>query len=370
MHIGFIIDDHMGRPGGVQEYVRGLRRYVEGQGHSTVIFSSSGGSEERGVVPLGTPLPLRGSGSTTSVALSLHSPAKLRTLLAREVCDILHVMAPYSPTLSGRLVVQSQAAHVMTFLVAIEPPWYRTLVAAAARTQHRSLRRFDQRIAISHAAERSARTLYGGRYTIIPPGVDIKRFHLATPRPAADDCTIVYLGRMEQRKGVATLLQAMALLQRQSPHVRLNIGGNGPERPSLERLAAELGLANVRFLGYVPSDDLPTLLQEADIFCAPATHAESFGIVLIEAMAAGLPMVAAANEGYAEVMAAHPANLLVPAGDARTLAAALQVFVDAPEYRRTVGERNSADAQRYGWDAVGAATLAVYQEALSRRARR
>jgi phosphatidylinositol alpha-mannosyltransferase len=155
----------------------------------------------------------------------------------------------------------------------------------------------------------------------------------------------------------------MAHLQTHLPHVRLDIGGDGPERIALERLAAELGVTGVRFLGYVPSFDLPALLHGADIFCAPATHAESFGIVLIEAMTAGLPIVAAANEGYTEVLSAHPGNLLVAPGDARALADALLQFAGALDMSRMVGARNVEAAQLYGWDAVGAATLEVYERA-------
>jgi len=369
MKIGFVVDDHMGRPGGVQEYVRGLRRYLEGRGHHTVVFSGGGGRQEAGVLPVGVSLPLRGSGSSTSIPLTLASPTRLRGLLQREACDVLHVMAPYSPTLSGRLLVQSRAARVMTFLVAIEPPWYLRMLGALARLQWRSLQRFDAHIAISHAAAASATVLYGGRYQIVPVGVDVERF-----RPPLDDgCqdkpfTIAYVGRLEQRKGVAYLLRAFARLQRQRPDTRLMIGGDGPERQALEQLAMELRLRNVHFGGYVPAADLPAFLHRAHVLCAPATHAESFGIVLLEAMAAGLPIVAAANAGYAEVLAAHPGNLLVPPGDDRRLAAALAVFAAAPDYRCELAQSNADGARRYSWETVGAEIEAVYRRAIASRA--
>ncbi|MDQ5854428.1 MAG: glycosyltransferase family 4 protein, partial [Chloroflexota bacterium] len=125
-----------------------------------------------------------------------------------------------------------------------------------------------------------------------------------------------------------------------------------------------LVLVDVQFLGYVLDDDLPGLLHGADIFCAPATHAESFGRVLVESMAAGLPVVAAANAGYAGVLAAHPGNLLVPPGDDRALASALQVLAAAPAYRLELGARNIQGSQRYSWNSVGAAVLRVYERAL------
>jgi phosphatidyl-myo-inositol alpha-mannosyltransferase len=371
--IGFVLDDHMGRPGGVQEYVRGLRSYLERMGHRTVIFCGGGGPPEPGVIGIGYSLPMRGSGSSTSVPLTLARPGTLERLLRREACDVLHVMAPFSPTLSGRLLAHSCAAHIMTFLVAIEPPWYRRLLGILASAQVRSLRRFHHRVAISHAAEHSAQALYGGAYRIVPVGVDIERFQPAVVEgaraPDEQATTILYLGRLEHRKGVRTLLRAVARLQQQVPDVRLAIGGDGPERASLERLASELDLRNVRFLGYVPAEELPGLMHSADIFCAPATEAESFGLVLVEAMAAGLPIVASANAGYTEVLAAHPGNLLVPPHDDRALAGALDALAAAPEYRRELGRRNIHAAQRYSWDAVGAALFEVYKDGIERATR-
>lgn len=372
MKIGFLIDDHMARPGGVQEYVRGLYRYVRANGHEAVIFSSAGGRPQADLrlIPLGAALPLSGSGSTTSIPLTTAAPAHLRQLLAREACDVLHVMAPYSPTLSGRLLVQSEAAHVLTFLVAIEPGPYRTLLGSLARLQRRSLSRFHARIALSETAAETGRALYGGAYEIIPSGVDTSHFAPdVEPLPQLrDGCTnLLYVGRLEQRKGVAHLVRAFARLYRQYPGLRLLIGGDGPERAALERLVRELGLERVLFLGYVPSADLPRLFASADLFCAPATYAESFGIVLIEAMAAGLPIVAAANAGYAGLLAAHPGNLLVPPDDDRVMASAIATLVEQPSHARAIGGRNRSAAQRYSWQSVGQSVMQVYEQILAPR---
>lgn len=365
MKVGLLIDDHMGRPGGVQEYVRGLGRHLQYQGHEVVVFSSGGpvGDVVR-LVALGSPLNLKGSGSSTSIPVTLASPSRLRRLLASEKCDVLHVMAPYSPTLSGRLLVHSDAAHVMTFLVAIEPGPYRTTLGALARLQGPSLRRVHGRIAISATAAATAKALYGGSYTIIPCGVDTNQF---TPNVSSmlgesdDTINLLYVGRLEQRKGVAYLVQAFSRIEKQYPQVQLLIGGDGPERDTLERMVAQLGLTRVRFLGYVPAPDLPRLFAAADIFCAPATYAESFGIVLVEAFAAGLPVVAAANAGYAGLLADHPGNLLVPPADDRVLAGALATMIEQPAFRRRVGLRNRSSIDRYSWETVGRAILDVYQ---------
>jgi len=372
MKIGFLIDDHMARPGGVQEYVRGLYRYLRANGHEAVIFTSGGGQPEDDLrlIPLGAALPLSGSGSTTSIPLTTAAPAHLRRLLARENCDVLHVMAPYSPTLSGRLLVQSRAAHVMTFLVAIEPGPYRTVLGSLARLQRRSLSRFHARIGLSATAAETGRALYGGTYEVIPGGVDTEQFAPELePLPQLRDghTNLLYVGRLEQRKGVAHLVRAFARLQNQYPQLRLVIGGDGPERAVLEQQARELGLERVLFLGYVPAADLPRLFASADLFCAPATYAESFGIVLIEAMAAGLPIVAAANAGYAGLLAAHPGNLLVPPGDDRAMAGAIAALVAQPDYARAIGRRNHEAARRYSWGSVGQAIMAVYERIVAER---
>jgi len=373
MKIGLLIDDHMQRPGGVQEYVRGLAQYLRRQNHEVVIFTQRGPDADATtlqglrIVGLGAMLPLRGSGSSTSIPLTLQSPQALRRLLRREACDVLHVMAPYSPTLSGRLLVQSDAAHVLTFLVAIEPGPYRALLGTLARAQGRSLRRCAARIAISATAADTGQALYGGSYQIIPCGVNTAQFRPdVPPLPQLRDGTtnVLYVGRLERRKGVAHLLKAWARLEQYYPNARLLIGGDGPERVALEQLAQQLGLERVRFLGYVSASQLPSLFASADVFCAPATYAESFGIVLIEAMAAGLPIVAAANAGYAGLLAAHPGNLVVPPGDDRVLAGALATLLDAPDYRRQLGTRNAAAVDRYSWDIVGDQIAAMYANVL------
>ena len=374
MKIGFVIDDHMARPGGVQEYVRGLYRYLRDHNHDAVIFSSAGGQpqDDLRLIPLGSALPLSGSGSSTSIPVTLTSSMHLRQLLAHEACDVLHVMAPYSPTLSGRLLIHSQAAHVLTFLVAIEPGPYRTLLATLARLQWRSLHRFQARVAISETAAETGRALYGGEYEIIPCGVDARHFTPnVAPLPALCDgwVNLLYMGRLEERKGVIHLVRAFARLYNQYPQLRLVIGGDGPERAALEREAQERGLERVVFLGYVSAVDVPRLFASADLFCAPATYAESFGIVLIEAMAAGLPIVAAANAGYAGLLSTHPGNLLVPPGDDRALAGAIATLIMHPTYARTVGARNREAAQRYSWQRVGRSVVTLYERISAERYR-
>jgi phosphatidylinositol alpha-mannosyltransferase len=380
MKIGFLMDDHMHRPGGVQEYVRGMYRYLLRKGHEAVIFS--GGSQfspdtlnER-VIQLGFSMPTTGSGSSSSLPIVLSSNRKLRQLLRDEACDVLHVQTPFSPTLSGRLLALSEAAHICSFHIRIDDPIRLRLLGWAARLQRPSFRHIHQRIAISQAAEDTAQALFPGHYQRVGVGVNIRRFVAAAELPRLAEfndgrVTIITVGRLEERKGIAHLLRAYALLERDhGDAVRLVIAGDGPQREQLHALAAQLGLRSVHWLGFVDNAALPQLMASADIFCAPATAQESFGYVLVEAMAARLPVVGFANAGYAEVLAQHPGNLAVPVGDERALAGAIGAFIASPPLRRHVSAANRSSVERHSWEHVGAQVMQVYEQALATRRQR
>lgn len=376
MKIGFLLDDHMYRPGGVQEYVRGMYRYLHRHGHEAVIFS--GGSQftaplpER-VIPLGLSLPTKGSGSSSSLPIVLKSVAALRRILQTEACDVLHVQTPYSPTLSGRLLAASNAAHVCSFHIRIDDPVRLRLLSWAARLQRPSFRRIHKRIAISQAAEETAQILFPGRYERVGVGVNIGRYTAAATLPRLAQfndarITIITVGRLEDRKGIAHLLRAYAVLERSyGDALRLVIVGDGPQREQLQALARALGLRSVEWLGFVDHALLPHVMASADMFCAPATGQESFGYVLVEAMAAGLPIVGFANAGYAEVLAQHPGNLAVPVGDDRALAGGLGTFIASPALRSQVSAANRSSADRHSWETVGGQIMQVYAAALHQR---
>lgn len=376
MKIGLVIDDHMHRPGGVQEYVRGLYRYLQKQGHEPVIFAGGQHRQEElaeRVISLGWSLPTKGSGSTSSLPILLKSNAHIRRMLAAENCDILHVQSPHSPTMSGRLLAQSNAAHVSSFQIRIDDGWQLEALSKLAPFQGLLYRHVHRRIAISQAALKTAQRMFPGDYTIIGVGVNIKRFQAAATLPrlsqyADGKITMFTVGRLEARKGVDHLLRAFALIERDhGDAVRLVIAGDGPQRDNLHALADQLQLKNVEWLGYVDNASLPHVMASADIFCAPATGQESFGYILIEAMAAGLPIVAFGNAGYAGVLAQHPGNLVVPVGDDRALAGGLATFVASAALRHHVSTMNKRDVEKHSWESVGAQIINVYQEAIALR---
>src|SRR6185295_15326487 len=178
-------------------------------------------------------------------------------------------------------------------------------------------------------------------YQFVPNGIELERFRAAWPRPAGwlpDRRHVLYVGRLEPRKGVEHLIRAMAQLQRQAPDAMLAIVGDGSERARLTRLAHEIG-ARVQFAGRVTDEALPAYLQAADVVCSPALGGESFGIVLLEAMACAKPIVASRIEGYEALVGRNECAALVPPGDAGALATALAALLESADRRRLLGEK-------------------------------
>lgn len=377
MKIGFLIDDHMHRAGGIQVYVRGLYHYFQSKGHEVVIFA--GGSQfdnsklaER-VISLGVSIPTYGSGSSTSLPICLESNRRLREILAEEACDVLHVQSLHSPTLSGRLLANSKACHVSTFHIRVDEAWKLQALRLATALGPDLYRHIHGRIAGSRAALETAQAIFGTKaeYTIIASGITSDRFDAAVNLPRLhqyndDKITLFTLGRLEQRKGVEYLLRAYALLQKDYPNqLRLVIAGDGPLREELQALAAQLRLTDVEWLGYVTDLALPHLMASADIFCAPAIGQESFGYVLVEAMAVGLPIVAAANAGYAGVIANHPGNLAVPPRDPRAMAGAIASFIASPAARKRLRQLNLQAAKGYSWQVIGDQIMDFYKKTMA-----
>src|SRR5487761_1199032 len=207
---------------------------------------------------------------------------------------------------------------------------------------------------------------------LVPGGIDSGRFRPdLTPLPELRSdgrVTILFVGRMEQRKGLPILLDAYARLRRERSDCRLVIVGAGPVRWAYERQCEARGVPGVSFLGHVPADLLPHSYARADLFCSPATGGESFGIVLLEAMASGLPVVASAIPGFKQVVAPGADGLLVPPGSAEGFAQAFGSLIANPGERRSMGRRGVEKARRYDWRVVVDGILDVYGKARERAA--
>ena len=217
---------------------------------------------------------------------------------------------------------------------------------------------------MSSAARHFISTYFPGEYEIIPNGVDLDRFANAEPFEELRDGTlnILFVGRFEERKGLIHLLKAYHRLRKRKVDARLLVVGAGPKEREYRRYVGLRGIRDVEFLGRVSDDDKVRYFASADIFCAPNTGQESFGIVLLEAMAAGVPIVASDIHGFKNVMQRNVQGLLVEPRNPRALAAALYALARDPDLRHDMGEAGRERAPEYSWDRVTERIVDFYYE--------
>ena len=229
------------------------------------------------------------------------------------------------------------------------------------------MRRIGTRLAVSDAAQRTVARNFPGRYEMVPNGIDVDRFRAAAARPAEmpdRSRFVLFVGRLEPRKGVDRLIRAMAIVQAHAPDARLVIVGDGPDREALEAMARAAGIGAM-FAGRVPDDLLPAYYRAADIVCSPALGDESFGIVLLEAMAAGRPIVATRIEGYAELLAPAGCARLVDVDDPAALAEEIIDLLDDPELRAPWAPEALRSSVQYDWDTIARRLESIYLAVLS-----
>jgi phosphatidylinositol alpha-mannosyltransferase len=233
----------------------------------------------------------------------------------------------------------------------------------------RWFRKLDGKIAVSKPAVEFAHGHFPGYYNIIPNGVDLDHFSPdVAPIEEFDDdkLNILFVGRMEKRKGLNYLLDAFVRVKQEVPNSRLIAVGPGTRlRRKYEKKVAKSGLKDVVFVGFATYEDLPRYYKTADVFCAPATGSESFGIILLEAMAVGKPIVASNIEGYASVISDGVDGQLVPPKDSESLAQALVALLNDESLRQETGAKGRAKALNYGWDSIARTILDYYKRVLS-----
>lgn len=387
LRIGLVIDDSLDRPDGVQQYVLTLGAWLADQGHHVCYLApSTTRTDLDPLAVLGRSVQVRFNGNRLCTPLPAR-PSRLREVLAEHRLDVLNVTMPYSPFMSGRLVARasSSTAVVGTFLILPAGAWVERAARGLGLLQHRRLRRFDRVFSVSPPARDFARRAFGLASDVVPIPVDIGAF---TPREddAADPGSsggaagtagtagtvhIVFLGRLVERKGPAELLSALAELRSRgtSTPFRVTLAGKGPLAESLRAQAEDLGLTDlVEFSGYVAEEDKTALLASGDLVVLPSTGGESFGISVVEALAAARGAVLVGdNPGYATVMGDLRDQLVDPT-DTVGFAATLARFVDDAGARAHAATRQRALAWEYDVDTVGPRIVAAYRDAL--RARR
>jgi len=347
--------------GGVNRHVRSLAGALAGMGHQTGVIGPASGLVPEGCVALPGVIPVPANGSVARIGL-LVSPRAVREHLERNAYDVVHVHEPIVPGPGRQALRFARVPVVATFHASAEREV--PLQKLLRRFASGGLVRIAHGIAVSREAKRFSRAIYRGRIAVIPNGVDLTRFtgERAAAPAAGRALRVLFVGRFgEPRKGFSALLDAAALLAAQGRPAEVSVVGDGPA----ERFAARAERLGVRFLGRVPDGELAERYRSSDVFCAPSLGGESFGMVLVEAMAAGCPVVASAIPGYAE--SARGAALLVPPGDPAALADALwRAGTDEPLRARLRG-RGLARADALCWSRIAARVLHVYQIATTAR---
>lgn len=369
MKVGLISEFYYPLWGGVSEHIRSLGNALAARGHEVVVITSRMRGEATNAGPrvqrLGRSVPVRYNNSLSRLSVGWRLGAQLDALLAAEDFDVLHLHSPLQPTLTLLALARARCPVVATF----HSYYPRDLLVQSFRGPlRRRLAAARLRIPVSQAALRPVERLFPGDYRIIPNGVDYALFAEAAPAalPGLDPerLRVLFVGAMVKRKGLPLLLASFARLAARREGVDLLVVGDGPDRARIEAALPAALAGRVHFLGAITDRArLAAVYAAADVFCAPSLGRESFGMVLVEAMAAGLPVVGFDIEGYRDVVSQGVDGLLVEAGNAEALAGALDYFLAHPEARRRYGARGRAKAAGLDWSEIARRVEAVYLEA-------
>ena len=372
MKIALVSPYDFAHPGGVILHIAYLERYFTRMGHEVkVIAPASRAIPDFGdrFIPIGRPRPIPSSGSIARVTVSLWLAPKIRAVLEQEKFDIIHFHEPLMPMLCTSVLRLSRTANVGTFHASHGKPGYNFARPIGKWILRRWFRNLDGKIAVSKPAVEYARENFPGYYNIIPNGVDVEHFSPdVSPIEEFDDdkLNILFVSRLEKRKGLNYLLQAFKQVKKEVPNCRLIVVGPGTRlRRRYERYVAKTGLKDVVFVGLVSYDELPRYYKTADVFCAPAVGSESFGIILLEAMAMGKPIVASSIEGYANVVSHGVDGLLVPPADRDQLAQALIALLNDKALRQEMGAKGRIKALEHSWELIAQRVFDYYVRVLS-----
>jgi len=365
MKIGLVSPYDYSHPGGVINHVSYLAHHLRLLGHAVRIIAPVRRTGTRyfgeEVTAVGRPIPIPYGGTTARITLSPWLPYQIRRVLDKESFDIIHLHEPFIPMLCVSTLKESQAINVGTFHACHESSGIYWLGRPFMRKLGKKL---HGKIAVSKPALDYISKYLPADYRIIPNGVDVHHYQPEGPlRPELKDgkLNILFVGRLEERKGVGDLIQACSIVKKDFPNFRLIIAGPGLRlRLQYKLMAKALLNDHAVFTQYVPFDELAKYYRTADIFCAPATGGESFGIVLLEAMASGTPVVATDIPGYASVLTHGKEGMLAKPKNPRSLADALLTVLNDRTMRLKMAEQGLVTAEKYSWENVSRQVLDYY----------
>ncbi|MFE3220515.1 glycosyltransferase family 4 protein [Streptomyces antimycoticus] len=360
MRIGIVCPYSWDVPGGVQFHIRDLADHLIRRGHQVSVLAPADDETPLPpyVVSAGRAVPVPYNGSVARLNFGFLSAARVRRWLHDGGFDVIHIHEPTSPSLGLLACWAAQGPIVATFHTS--NPRSRAMIAAYPILQP-ALEKISARIAVSEYARRTLVEHLGGDAVVIPNGVDVDFFADAEPKEEWRGETIGFIGRIDEpRKGLPVLMRALPKIFEARPGARLLIAGRGDEKESVAALPAPLR-ERVEFLGMVSDEDKARLLRSVDVYVAPNTGGESFGIILVEAMSAGAAVLASDLDAFAQVLDGGAAGELFANEDADALAAAAVRLLGDDKRLTELRERGSRHVRRFDWSTVGADILAVYE---------
>ena len=362
MRVGLVCPYTWDVPGGVQEHIWGLAEALIDLGHQVSVISPADDDAPLPsyVVPAGRAMPVPYNGSVARLAFGFVSASRVRRWLKDGNFDVLHVHEPAAPSLSLLACWVADGPIVATMHAAM--PRSRALHAAQPILSS-ALEKISGRIAVAEAARNTLVEHFGGDAVLIPNGVHVGRYEKAEPLPGFPGTggTLGFLGRMDEpRKGLDILLAAFTQMAQERPGLRLLIAGRGDADEVLDQVPGELQ-DRVVLLGQVSDADRIRMLHSVDVFCAPNTGGESFGYVLVEAMASGAPIVASDLDAFRQVLRGGEAGELFETGSPAGLAEAAGRLLDDPARRATLAAAASEAVREFDWSIVARDVVRVYQ---------
>lgn len=373
MKIGLVSPYDFAYPGGVVAHISNLAHHLEQRGHTVKILAPAEYPDTLGVanlIAVGRPIPVPSGGSIARISLSVWRERHVRALLKEESFNVIHIHEPLAPVLPLTVLGASQTVNVGTFH---RFDGNSRIYQFTKHPLRHWFKKLDGRIAVSNPALQYVSKHFPGEYNVIPNGIDVDFLSQEVPPfDAFNDgkLNLLFVGRMEKRKGLPYLLGAFSRLKWEYPNLRLLVVGPGNPGKECYQLMGERNIQDVVFLGGVSEEAKRRYLHTADIFCAPNIGKESFGLILGEAMAASKPIVASNIAGFAQVLTDGIEGFLVTPRSEEQIAIALKRLIDDEGLRERMGQNGRKTVETYRWERVTERVEEYYRKAMITHAAR
>lgn len=369
MKIGIVCPYNMFQfAGGVQDVVVQLHNNLVQKGYEVRIITPKprafNGETPKDFILLGRSAKVNTMATMVDIGFEAGGD-EIENILANEKFDILHFHEPWVPLLSRQILTRSSAVNIATFH-AKSPETFmsKSLIGSVGPYTKSVLSYLHELTAVSEAASEYVANMTNRPLEIVPNGIDLNKFQVMPTKKDRTMKTILFLGRLEKRKGLEYLLDAFQYLSKYHTDVQLKIAGSGVKRKTLEKYVSQHKIKNVEFLGYIPENEKVKLMSDADLYCSPAPYGESFGIVLLEAMAVSTPVVAGNNVGYASVMTGKGRLSLVNPKSCVDFAQRLELMLYDQDIRKIWKKWAKEEVEKYRSEIIANMYEDVYKKAL------